>query len=134
MKGLSPNGKYEFSVPTLQGTIPQYTEWTDSWEEFFTNSIKKGFEAELKSQGSDPEILAFEEAIITKVNDSTTPSSARKIEPRLIHGDIWDGNVSTNIETNLPVIFDATCIYAHNESKSPSTKRCLYSYQVLRWN
>jgi hypothetical protein len=34
----------------------QYTEWTNSWEEFFTNSIKKGFEAELKSQGSDPEI------------------------------------------------------------------------------
>ena len=41
IKGLSPNGKYGFSVPTLQGTIPQYTEWTESWEEFFSNSIQR---------------------------------------------------------------------------------------------
>ena len=40
-KGLSPNGKYGFHVPTLQGTIPQYTEWNDSWEEFFSNSIQR---------------------------------------------------------------------------------------------
>jgi protein-ribulosamine 3-kinase len=129
-KGLSPNGKYGFSVPTLQGTIPQYTEWTDSWEEFFTRSTKKVFEAELKSQGSNPEILALEEAIITKVIPRLLrplETGGRKIEPRLIHGDIWDGNVSTNIETDLPVIFDATCIYAHNERKSPSTKICPYS-------
>ena len=128
MKGLSPNGKYGFSVPTLQGTIPQYTEWSDSWEEFFTNSIKKVFEAELKSQGSDPEILALEEAIITKVIPRLLrplETGGRKIEPRLIHGDIWDGNVSTNIATNFPVIFDATCIYAHNECKSPFIKICV---------
>lgn len=37
MNAVSPNGKYGFPVPTLQGTVPQYTEWTDSWEEFFRN-------------------------------------------------------------------------------------------------
>jgi protein-ribulosamine 3-kinase len=125
MKGLSPNGKYGFSVPTLQGTIPQYTEWSDSWEEFFTKSIKKVFELELKSQGSDPEILVLEDAIVTKVIPRLLrplETGGRKIEPRLIHGDIWDGNVSTNKATNLPVIFDAACIYAHNESKPLFTR------------
>ncbi|KAL8993738.1 MAG: hypothetical protein Q9169_006120 [Polycauliona sp. 2 TL-2023] len=52
----SPNGKYGFHVPTLQGTIPQYTEWTESWEDFFTKSIRLVFENEERSQGSDPEV------------------------------------------------------------------------------
>jgi protein-ribulosamine 3-kinase len=118
MKGISPNGKYGFSVPTLQGTIPQYTEWTDSWEDFFSKSIQLVFEAEEKSQGPDPELQELREGILTKVLPRLLrplETGGREIQPRLIHGDIWDGNTSTNIETNQPVIYDATCIYAHNE-------------------
>ena len=48
MKGVSPNGKYGFSVPTLQGTVPQYTEWTDSWEDFFSKSMRLVMENEEK--------------------------------------------------------------------------------------
>ena len=36
----SPNGKYGFSIPTYQGTIPQRVDWQDSWEVFFTNLIE----------------------------------------------------------------------------------------------
>lgn len=90
---VSPSGKYGFSVRTLQGTIPQYTEWMDSWEEFFTNSIKKVFEAELEAQGDDDlEILALERTIISKVIPRLLrplETGGRRIEPRLIHGDIW---------------------------------------------
>ncbi|KAJ5691580.1 hypothetical protein N7488_012315 [Penicillium malachiteum] len=39
-KGISPNGKYGFDVPTYKGTIPQYTAWHDTWEESFHHSIK----------------------------------------------------------------------------------------------
>jgi len=35
--------------------------------------------------------------------------------PRLIHRDLWDGNVAVNSETGEPVVFDAACVYAHNE-------------------
>ena len=121
MQGLSPNGKYGFSVPTLQGTIPQYTTWTDNWEEFFTNSIKLVMENEEKSQGPDPELQQLCEATLTKVVPRLLrplETGGRRIQPRLVHGDIWDGNVSTDAATNTPVIFDATCIYAHNESMS----------------
>ena len=120
-KGLSPNGKYGFSVPTLQATIPQYTAWTDTWEEFFSNSFKLVMENEERSQGPDPEVQQLCEAISTKVIPRLLrplETGGRTIQPRLVHGDIWDGNVSTDLATNTPVIFDATCIYAHSESRS----------------
>lgn len=119
-KGLSPNGKYGFPVPTLQGTIPQYTEWTESWEDFFTKSIKLVMENEERSQGSDPEVQELCRETLSKVVPRLLrplETGGRHIQPRLVHGDIWDGNVSTNSETNKPVIFDATCIYGHNESR-----------------
>ena len=121
MKGVSPNGKYGFSVPTLQGTIPQYTEWTDSWEDFFSKSIRLVMENEEKSQGHDPEVQRLCDAILSKVVPRLLrplETGGRQIQPRLVHGDIWDGNVSTDSATDTPVIFDATSIYAHNESVS----------------
>ncbi|KAL8772346.1 MAG: hypothetical protein Q9209_002558 [Squamulea sp. 1 TL-2023] len=45
-KSISPTGKYGFHIPTIQGTVPQFTAWTDSWEDFFTESIKLVFENE----------------------------------------------------------------------------------------
>ncbi|KAI9719879.1 MAG: hypothetical protein M1828_006009 [Chrysothrix sp. TS-e1954] len=118
--GLSPNGKYGFSVPTLQGTIPQYTEWKETWEEFFYNSIKIVMDNEERSQGHDPEVRALCDAVLEKVVPRLLrplETGGRQIQPRLVHGDIWDGNVSTDTDTDTPVIFDATCIYGHNESE-----------------
>ena len=120
-RGLSPNGRYGFPVPTLQGTVPQSTDWCDSWEESFSKSIQRVMENEEKAQGSDPEVQKLYEAILSRVVPRLLrppETGGRKIQARLVHGDIWDGNVSTDIKTNKPVVFDATCIYAHNESKS----------------
>ncbi|KAL8759838.1 MAG: hypothetical protein Q9199_000485 [Rusavskia elegans] len=117
-KTSSPNGKYGFHIATLQGTIPQFVEWTESWEDFFTKSIKLVFENEERSQGPDEEVQHLCNEIISKVLPRLLrplETGGRSIEPRLIHGDIWDGNTSTDVATNLPVIYDATWIYAHNE-------------------
>lgn len=119
-KGLSANGKYGFPVPTLQGTIPQYTEWCDTWEDFFSNSIRRVMENEERSQGSDPEVQALCKETLSKVVPRLLrplETGGRTIQPRLVHGDIWDGNVSTDVTSDGPVIFDATCIYGHNESE-----------------
>ena len=55
-KDLSPNGKYGFEVPTYKGTIPQYTEWHDTWEEYFHRSLRWFMLAEEKAQGADEEM------------------------------------------------------------------------------
>ncbi|KAL8643144.1 MAG: hypothetical protein Q9226_008426 [Calogaya cf. arnoldii] len=117
-KSSSPNGQYGFHVPTLQGTIPQYTEWTASWVDFFTKSIKLVFENEERSQGIDEEVRYLEGEILSKVVPRLLrplETGGRHITPRLIHGNIWDGNTSMNVSTDLPVFYDATCIHAHNE-------------------
>ncbi|TVY87259.1 Ketosamine-3-kinase [Lachnellula willkommii] len=117
-KGISPNGKYGFEVPTYKGTIPQYTAWHDTWEESYHHSIKWFMRAEEKSQGVDEEMQELCRGVLDKVIPRLLrplETGGRQIQPRLIHGDLWAGNASWNIDTNTPVIYDAAALYAHNE-------------------
>lgn len=128
-KAISPNGKYGFTVPTYQGRIPQDVAWKDSWEEFFLSLLKRILAVEEAIQGPDTEMKQLKEALINKVIPRLLrplETGGRHIQPRLVHGNMWDGNTSTDIATNLPKIFDATCIYAHNEGKSETIR-----YQTL---
>ncbi|KAK6077787.1 hypothetical protein SCUP234_06545 [Seiridium cupressi] len=117
-KGVSPNGKYGFGVHTYRGTIPQYTDWHDTWEEAFHHSMKWFVYAEEKSQGPDNEMRELCQGLFDKVIPRLLrplETGGRQIQPRLIHGDIWSGNTSTNVETNTPIIYDGACLYAHHE-------------------
>jgi protein-ribulosamine 3-kinase len=134
-KGLSPNGKYGFPITTYRRTMPQYTEWTDSWEEFFYNSLKLVFHYEAKMHGLNPEIQELEKKILEKVVPRLLrplETGGRTIQPRLIHGDIWDGNVSTKVEDDAPMIFDACCTYAHNEGNL--VVYLLRTVLMIQWN
>lgn len=125
MKATNPEGKYGFPVPTLQGTVAQYTGWEDSWETFFSKSMAQNMTNEEKSQGSNPEMKLLCHAVLDKVVPRLLrplETGGRSISPRLVHGDIWDGNVSTDLASMQPVIFDATSIYGHNESKDGGKK------------
>ena len=120
---VSPSGKYGFPVATLQGLVPQFVDWTDTWEEFFSRSFRRLVENEEKAQGPDADMRKLEEAIFSKVIPRLLrplETGGRSIRPCLVHGDTWDGNVATNLDSNNPVIFDSTCIYAHNECESPT--------------
>ena len=136
-KAISPNGKYGFPVPTYQGQIPQEVAWKDSWEEFFSASWKRILAVEETSQGPDAEMIELTEALINKVVPRLLrplETGGRQIQPRLVHGDMWDGNTSTDIATNLPKIFDATCIYAHNEGKSDTTRLQITLKRQWNWH
>ncbi|KAL8736538.1 MAG: hypothetical protein Q9181_002387 [Wetmoreana brouardii] len=117
---VSPTGKYGFHVATLQGLVPQYVDWTDTWEEFFSRSLQRLVENEEKAQGPDAEMQRLVSAIFSKVIPRLLrplETGGRSIQPCLVHSDLWDGNVATDLDTNSPMIFDSTCIYAHNECK-----------------
>ena len=101
---VSPNGKYGFSVPTYQGTIPQRVDWQDTWEVFFSNMMRRILDHEWASQGPDEELKQLSETLFEKVIPRLLrplESGGRKIQPRLVHGDIWDGNTSTDAATDL---------------------------------
>lgn len=119
-KAVSPNGKYGFHTTTGVAAVPQKVDWKDSWEEFFADLLKATFAVEERSQGPNPEMTRLKEAIFAKVVPRLLrplESGGRSIQPRLVHGDLWDGNTSTDVDTDLPVIYDSTCFYAHNECK-----------------
>lgn len=117
-KAISPTGKYGFPVTTFQGRLEQNVTWTDTWEEGFSNQITKMFELEEASQGPEEEMSRLRNAIMTKVIPRLSrplESGGRKIRPRLVHGDLWDGNTSTDVSNDNPIIYDACSFYAHNE-------------------
>lgn len=39
----------------------------------------------------------------------------RKVKPCLVHGDLWESNIRTNITTREIYIFDAAAYYAQNK-------------------
>lgn len=39
-----------------------------------------------------------------------------EIEPCLLHGDLWSGNISSD-KNGEPVILDPACYYGHNEAE-----------------
>ena len=117
-KGVSPNGMYGFPVPTNQGALTQPNTWADSWEKFFTEMLQRCFDWEQEMHGRDEEMQELFGAIIDKVIPRLLrplETGGREIQPRLVHGDLWDGNTSTDAATDKPVIFDASSMYAHNE-------------------
>lgn len=126
LKGLSPTGKFGFPVQNYQGCLPQVTTWTDTWEECFANNLKGMLAIEEKTQGPSAELKALSEAIFEKVIPRLLrplETGGRQIQARLVHGDLWDGNCSTAVETDGPVIYDASALYAHNECKCGSQTR-----------
>lgn len=121
---VSPNGKYGFSVPTYLGNMAQYTTWTDSWETFFTNYLKHLMSRIEKAQTLDDEFIRLFEAILEKVVPRLLrplETGGRTIKPSLVHGDLYAGNVSVDEEALEPIIYDAACLYAHNECESSIT-------------
>lgn len=117
-KGVSPTGKFGFPVTTYQGRLPQDPTECDTWEECFTRNIHIMFEHELASQGHDEEFVSLREQVMAKVIPRLLrpmETLGRKLVPRLVHGDLWEGNTGTDLETGMPKIFDACSMYAHNE-------------------
>lgn len=118
-RDISPNGKYGIEMPTYKGKIPQYTKRHDIWKETFHHSIKWFVYTEEESQGPDDEMRELCNGLFEKVMPRLLrplETGGRQIQPRLIHGDLWSGSTSTNIDTNTPVVDDGACLYAHNKS------------------
>jgi protein-ribulosamine 3-kinase len=117
-KSVSPDGKYGFPVTTYHGNTPIHHGWSDSWEEYFTRTTRALFLLEREAQGANAEIDALIEPFFAKVVPRLLrplETGGRTIKPSLVHGDLWHGNATMDGDTDLPIIFDAACFYAHNE-------------------
>ncbi|KAH0556464.1 hypothetical protein GP486_005629, partial [Trichoglossum hirsutum] len=120
LRGGSPDGKFGFHVTTFNGNMPQDNGWTDTWEEFYSKGLRHVLKLEIEAQGPSDEL----EELKAPMFDVVIPrllrpleTEGRSIQPALVHGDLWCGNIATDAETDEPVVFDACCFWAHNECK-----------------
>lgn len=117
-RGVSKTGEFGFPVTTFGGRNPRTFPVSKSWEETFSKGLSNTFDIEEESQGKTPEMTELRNGIMTKVVPRLLrplETEGRKLTPTLVHGDIWDGNASVDVQTGTPLIFDATPMYAHNE-------------------
>ncbi|TFK56670.1 fructosamine kinase PKL/CAK/FruK [Heliocybe sulcata] len=91
-RSASENGKFGFGVPTFCGLLDGLK--------------RKGRFSELCDKGEE-------------VRKRVIPHLLRplKIEPVILHGDLWSGNAGTDRATGEPVVFDPSSYYGHNEAE-----------------
>jgi protein-ribulosamine 3-kinase len=116
--GVSPTGEFGLDLVTYGGRNPHHFPVAKTWEQCFAGGLALTFQMEQETHGPDPELDMLREGIMTKVIPRLLrplETEGRTITPTLVHGDIWDGNASVDVNTGQPVIFDPTPLYAHNE-------------------
>lgn len=127
---VSPEGKFGFHITTYSGNLPQKNDWEDSWEVFFTRNMRWALECEIAAKGHDPQFDILVPVIFGKVIPRLLrplESEGRSVKPSLVHGDLWYANSGVDAKTNMPLVFDACCFYAHNEC------RCKYRNSLWTW-
>lgn len=119
-RGVSPTGEFGFPITTYSGRNPQYFPPSNTWEECFTKGLTGEFNLEEGTHGPDEEMRRLRQDFMTKVVPRLLrplETEGRTLVPRLVHGDLWDGNASVDVSNGHPMIFDAVPLYAHNECK-----------------
>lgn len=118
-KGKSPNGKFGFYTTTYHGMFPRWDErFYDTWTEFMTNTVTQLIAFDQANTGVWPELVAVGEHCIKHVIPrliGALESEGRSIEPCLVHGDLWEGNIGTRMDTGELVVYDSGAFYAHHE-------------------
>jgi len=117
-KSTSPNGKFGFHVVTYNGDLPQENGYTDTWEDCFTNGFHHMIKLNLERGGSWKEIETLQSDMVSKVIPRLLRPlevNGRSVKPSLVHGDLWCGNTAVDTATDLPLVYDPSSFYAHNE-------------------
>ncbi|KAK8124810.1 uncharacterized protein PG998_000569 [Apiospora kogelbergensis] len=111
-------GQFGFHAMTHEGSMYQDVTWCATWEEFFRRRLQSFVDQELISQGPSEdldEILPrFMEKVIPRLL-RPLETHGRRLQPALLHGDIWAGNLATNPNTGDPIYFDPAVFWGHNE-------------------
>ncbi|KAL1840085.1 hypothetical protein VTJ49DRAFT_820 [Mycothermus thermophilus] len=120
--GKSPGGKFGFDVNTRFGNLEQDNAWTDSWEEFWTRQMSDYLAREAAIHSADPpheELERLKPLFLEKVLPRylrPLESDGRSVTPCLIHADLWPGNVKYMSDGDTVCVYDACCMWAHNEA------------------
>ncbi|XP_027336845.1 protein-ribulosamine 3-kinase, chloroplastic [Abrus precatorius] len=110
--GKSTKG-YGFDVDNTIGSTPQINTWSSDWIQFYGEN-RLGYQLKLAlDQYGDRTIYEKGKRLVKSMG----PLFANvMIEPCLLHGDLWSGNISSD-KNGDPVILDPACYYGHSEAE-----------------
>ncbi|KAA8515996.1 hypothetical protein F0562_019175 [Nyssa sinensis] len=110
--GKSAKG-FGFDVDNTIGSTPQINTWTSDWIEFYAEH-RLGYQLKLaREQYGDSTIYEKGQRLMKNMGPLFENIV---IEPCLLHGDLWSGNVSSD-KNGEPVILDPACYYGHSEAE-----------------
>ncbi|KAJ1299098.1 hypothetical protein BS78_01G505100 [Paspalum vaginatum] len=112
-KAAKSDKGYGFDVDNTIGSTPQINTWTADWIEFYSKH-RLGYQIELASRRyGDSAIYEKGQRLIKNIRPLF---DGAVLEPCLLHGDLWSGNISSDTNGD-PVILDPACYYGHNEAE-----------------
>ncbi|RVX74456.1 hypothetical protein B0A52_01582 [Exophiala mesophila] len=131
-EAVSPTGLFVFPVPTACGIIERTVTWEKCWATLFKYQLEDVINFDNKVNAPWPEYDAACKQIIDEVIPRLLlplQSEGRSIEPVLVHGDLWEGNLGIDMESGETIMFDPGSTYAHNEMEF-GTWRCTWAYYL----
>jgi protein-ribulosamine 3-kinase len=133
-KSISPTGKFGFHITTGAGNLLQFIGWEDSWETFFTKSMRWALDLEIERtqrKGRSEELDVLSRALFDKVIPRRLRSlenEGRSVKPSLVHGDLWYANSGLDVDDGQPLVFNACCFFTHNECELSRRNLLLTGY------
>ncbi|OAY72801.1 Protein-ribulosamine 3-kinase, chloroplastic [Ananas comosus] len=113
IKPQNPTRVFGFPVDNTIGSTPQINTWTSDWIEFFAEH-RLGYQLTLaQNQFGDSSIYEKGQRLMKNLRPLF---EGAVLEPCLLHGDLWSGNISAD-KNGDPVILDPACYYGHNEAE-----------------
>jgi fructosamine-3-kinase len=90
------------------GSTPQINTWTDNWAEFYTkHRLSYQFQLATRRGGSFP----LQDKLLAAIPELLAD---HHLQPSLVHGDLWGGNVGCTVDGE-PVIFDPATYFGDRE-------------------
>ncbi|MEM9280928.1 MAG: fructosamine kinase family protein [Verrucomicrobiota bacterium] len=105
----SPEDRWGAPNDNYIGATPQPNPWTDSWSDFF---VEHRLEFQFKLAEARCRTFSRARALIAAAHRYLDSFS---VTPKLVHGDLWGGNVSFDTDGH-PVIFDPASYYGDPET------------------
>lgn len=110
--GKSDKG-FGFEVDNTIGSTPQINTWTSDWIEFYAKH-RLGYQLKLaRDRYGDSSIYEKGQRLAQNLGPLFEDVD---IEPCLLHGDLWSGNITYD-KKGEPVILDPACYYGHSEAE-----------------
>jgi len=107
------NSRFGFSIPTYCGITKLSNGWFQRWDECYSAMIGELL-VQLEHKGGFDSLCRkgkiIQDVVIPKLLGSLD------IEPVILHGDLWSGNVGVEQSTGQPIVFDPASYYGHNEA------------------